>query len=366
MIIYSTEKTLSFKKKVFFYCVLFSGFIILGIVGTELVMTDFKNGPHNRILVNGGNLVDYHFNGLYAYDATLGWVPQENVVKEKWGFNVKTLNDGIRSNGKSLDFPKGTPLIMTFGDSFTFGDNVADHETWPAHLERLTGYQVLNAGVSSYGLDQSIMRAEKLVPLYKPDIIVVSMINDDVARAAQKVQHGVPKPYYVIADDKLALRNVPILLKQNMNLDLFRTVFGYSYIAHSFMNRFFTEYWWAGTMEDFQYVDTNRNRLAELLFDKLNELAIKNNTRAIVMFQIMNKNISVDISTIDNYKNYIGSNLNHVDICDATVDFFFLNKDQEIQILNHFFDIHRSGHLASEGNELVAQRLKNVILHLNE
>jgi len=360
MVTHSAKKTLSFKKRVLFYCLTFLGIIIIGITGMKLVMTNLKNRPQNHISANSGNLVEYHFNGLYAYDAYLGWVPQENVVKEKWGFDVKTLNDGIRSNGTSLNFTKDTPLVMAFGDSFTFGDDVADHETWPAHLERLTGYQVLNAGVSSYGLDQLIMRAEKLVPLYKPDIIVVSMINDDVIRASQKVRHGVQKPYYTIVHDELVLQNVPIPFKQT-----FRAVFRHSNIVHRFMNRFFADYWWAGTMDDHENIDTDHAKLTELLFNKLNELAKKSNTRTIIMFQITKNSSSYDISTINNNIEYVRSNLSHVEICDATVDFIVLNEDQETQTLNHFFDDARSGHLASEGNELIAQRLKKVILHRN-
>jgi len=118
-------------------------------------------------------------------------------------------------------------------------------------------------------------------------------------------------------------------------------------------------------MDDYLNVNIDRVKLTELLLDKLNELAKKNNTRTIVMFQITKNSNSSDMSTINNNIDYIKSNLSHVEICDATVDFIVLNEDQEMQTLNYFFDDARSGHLASEGNELIAQRLKKAILYRN-
>ena len=56
--------------------------------------------------------------------------------------------------------PDGS-VILAVGDSFTFGDEVKDDETWPAHLQQLLGRRVLNAGVSGYGFDQIVLRAEK-------------------------------------------------------------------------------------------------------------------------------------------------------------------------------------------------------------
>ena len=44
---------------------------------------------------------------------------------------------------------------MAVGDSFTFGDEVNDGQTWPAQLQQLTGRRVINGGVSGYGFDQT-------------------------------------------------------------------------------------------------------------------------------------------------------------------------------------------------------------------
>ena len=68
-------------------------------------------------------------------------------------------------------------MILAVGDSFTFGDRVSDHETWPAQLERLTGRQVLNAGVFGYGVDQAYLRAVALLETYDTDLVVLALIK---------------------------------------------------------------------------------------------------------------------------------------------------------------------------------------------
>lgn len=158
-----------------------------------------------------GNLVSDHFRNLYAFDSRLGWTVKSHVQAEKWDVDIHTLADGIRSNGRAEDLGgvQGVPLLA-LGDSLTFGDEVADDATWPAQLEKKLSIPVLNAGVSSYGFDQMVLRAEQLVPLYRPRMVLVGFIHDDLNRSLQSVRHGVSKPYFEIADEELVLRNNPV------------------------------------------------------------------------------------------------------------------------------------------------------------
>jgi hypothetical protein len=75
------------------------------------------------------------FTGYHTYDAELGWVPKPERIN-MWGETVTILKGGIRSNGRdekvwnsidAIDDP-----ILAIGDSYTFGDQVADSQTWPA------------------------------------------------------------------------------------------------------------------------------------------------------------------------------------------------------------------------------------------
>ncbi|MFA5260922.1 MAG: hypothetical protein WC450_06815 [Candidatus Omnitrophota bacterium] len=245
--------------------------VFISLLAGELIVRDYRAGFKNLITEKGGNLVEHHFRGLYAYDPLLGWVPRSNVSIEKWDTTVSTLDDGIRSNGPQKTLNKNLRILVV-GDSYAFGDEVADNETWPAQLELLTNYEVLNAGVSSFGFDQIILRAEELIPKYKPDIVILSLIYDDVERCAQYVRHGVPKPYFILKNGLLVVKNQPVPFIQGTRLDWFRQFFGYSHLFHKIMSRFFPSYWWAGTQnEDFRYLNNVREvpEIIELLLEKL-------------------------------------------------------------------------------------------------
>ncbi len=69
--------------------------------------------------------------------------------------------------------PLQKEAILVVGDSFGLGSDVIDAETWPAYLERMVGTQVINAAVGGYALDQIVLRAEDLVPLLRPRMLLV-------------------------------------------------------------------------------------------------------------------------------------------------------------------------------------------------
>lgn len=142
------------------------------------------------------------------YDSELGWVPHVGRgVREGSTYHVNS--DTTRSNGELGVTPESTPLILAVGDSFTYGFEVNDAETWPAQLEALLGHRVVNAGVPGYGFDQTVLRAEQLVPKFNPDVLIVSFIPDDIARCALSVRQQA-KPYFTVVDGQLQLQQSPV------------------------------------------------------------------------------------------------------------------------------------------------------------
>jgi hypothetical protein len=142
--------------------------------------------------------------GGAAYDPHLGWGIASNISSD--GFN--TLDHGIRKNRKADDRIR-TGGALAVGDSFTAGSEVRDEASWPAQLERLTGMPVINGGAGGYGTDQIIMRAEQLLPIVKPRVLVIGMLESDIERSGFSSQ-GASKPYYTIENDQLVLHNVPV------------------------------------------------------------------------------------------------------------------------------------------------------------
>src|SRR5262245_8657376 len=73
-------------------------------------------------------------SGYMSYHEQLGWVPKPGRFRiADWSGVIDP--SGFRSNGTAVR-TSGRPII-TLGDSFTFGDEVNDSETWPAQLEKL-------------------------------------------------------------------------------------------------------------------------------------------------------------------------------------------------------------------------------------
>jgi lysophospholipase L1-like esterase len=73
--------------------------------------------------------------------------------------------------------------ILAVGDSFVFGDQVSDDETWPSILENRLNRRVVNGGVSGYGTAQAVLRAEHLVKAEPYRLVILSiLVNQDLAR----------------------------------------------------------------------------------------------------------------------------------------------------------------------------------------
>ena len=116
--------------------------------------------------------------GRMKYDPRLGWTPRPGrFVRDR----TSTVNPlGLRDSGRRLSTK--TRPVLAVGDSFTFGDEVEDDETWPAYLEEVLNQRVLNAGVGAYGIDQAVLRAEALLDQHDPDVVILAFISDDINR----------------------------------------------------------------------------------------------------------------------------------------------------------------------------------------
>jgi hypothetical protein len=132
---------------------------------------------------------------IHVFDPEIGWTPRP-------GFSAVTPEDGrvtidvrgCRSNGpRSLAGPVD---VLAVGDSYVYGSQVDDWNTWPAQLERRLGRRVLNAGVNAYGLDQAILRAERLMPELHPKRVIVGIIPNDIIRCGADVSSGRSKAWF--------------------------------------------------------------------------------------------------------------------------------------------------------------------------
>lgn len=176
-------------------------------------------------------------------DPRLGYVPRPNYAAPGVSFDA----DGLRRNGGEAPASAGPPIVAA-GDSYTYGDEVTDGETWPAHLQALTGRRVLNAGVSGYGFDQTVLRAESVAAATHPAAIVVSFIADDIRRTEMRRLWGAEKPYFDLEGDGLVLRNVPVPPRPDprTTLNVWQRTLGYSFLVDFVLRRLDLLYDWFG------------------------------------------------------------------------------------------------------------------------
>jgi hypothetical protein len=121
------------------------GSVIFSLLVLEMGLRAYKGEwRHINFRFPEGNW--FEANHPVSYDAELGWVPKSGTQATILGTTISIFENGIRSNGNGGVRDEAEP-ILAVGDSYTFGDQVSDWETWPAQLERLTGRKVINGGV---------------------------------------------------------------------------------------------------------------------------------------------------------------------------------------------------------------------------
>jgi hypothetical protein len=186
----------------------------------------------------------------FTYDPTLGWVPIAGSSGTMLGKRLSFTAEGTRAQNRDWLPVAGRPIIA-FGDSMTEGYGVGNDETWPANLELITGRPVLNAGVRGYGLDQMVLRAERMIPEVKPSTVVLAFIADDISRTALSVRDARGKPYFVPDGEGLALRNVPVQVAgRSLLMRAARRTLGYSRLIDGIVTRLGAEQYWHGREVD--------------------------------------------------------------------------------------------------------------------
>jgi hypothetical protein len=67
----------------------------------------------------------------------------------------------------------------------------------------------MNFGVSGYGIDQILLYMEDTVLPYRPEVVVMGFVRDDMRRIIWRFRHH-SKPLLVQRDNQLVVTNVPV------------------------------------------------------------------------------------------------------------------------------------------------------------
>ncbi|MCH7689343.1 MAG: hypothetical protein IH899_22155, partial [Planctomycetes bacterium] len=150
----------------------------------------------------------------FTYDPLLGWKNSPNSTVSESDFQITINSHGLRGGEVSYAKAKETRRILILGDSFAFGFDVSDDETFSVALQELLNgrplsYEVLNAGVCGYGTDQAYLNLLREGFRYSPDVVVLAFfIENDFEDNLKATVDVNSKPYFV--DGSLTPRNVPV------------------------------------------------------------------------------------------------------------------------------------------------------------
>lgn len=194
--------------------------IIFWLIISALMVVSFEAVSWGFFEFYGKKRFIYHtkVNDQYFEDLILQDRSKENLDKRPnsiLGWDEKGVNLDLGEKGGVVTVSRRTPYksqtygISTYGDSFTYCQDVKDNETWQYYLSELTDSKVLNYGVRGYGTDQALL---KLIGALKKgiitDVIILGILSENIARVV-----NVSPKYYWSTGNVKALK--PILVKNN-------------------------------------------------------------------------------------------------------------------------------------------------------
>jgi len=244
------------------------------------------------------------------------------------------------------------PQTSTVGDSFTFGDEVEDEESWPAQLEKILNKRVLNAGVGAYGVDQAFLRAEVLLDKYDPDVVILSLISDDINRTEySNYPYGRGwKPYFEYENGALVLKNVPVpeslAPRRHRRFQSVRHALGYSALADAVFDRLAPRWW--RDLPLVEKVHHDGDRVSVDLLVRLDGLARSRRSRFVAVALATNGLVGNNARLPNLVK---GAREKHVEVLDLSTE---LLEGQESALQKRF---RPAGHYAPALNRWVAERI---------
>jgi hypothetical protein len=180
-----------------------------------------------------------YYSIYFEPEKDLGWALRKNTTL--YGLNGISYNSNRQGFRDDMDFVSQSvslnkKRIMLLGDSFQFGYFINEDQTCARLLEKKLGdnYQIFNLGMVGYGIDQMYLAYKKYETVIKPDIVILTFIDEDIVRGFESFRsnEGMTKPSFAIKDNKLVLRNFS-------DPPFFRNIIGSSRVINWFYKQFY-------------------------------------------------------------------------------------------------------------------------------
>jgi lysophospholipase L1-like esterase len=151
------------------------------------------------------------------FDAQLGWCNRANS-RSRDGRVSYGLAGARGPREYARERAADAKRWVSFGDSFTHGDGLADEETWQHLVEqRRPGLECANFGVGGYGVDQALVRYRRDGRPLAPDVVWIGLMLEDIGRHLNRYRplyhpnspNCAAKPRFVLEGGPFAL-TVPL------------------------------------------------------------------------------------------------------------------------------------------------------------
>jgi hypothetical protein len=120
--------------------------------------------------------------GYQVYSPSLGWTIGRSQTSKDGLY--QSNSEGFRANREyATEKPAGKLRVLCFGDSYTHGDEVGNHDTWQHHAEKAApDIEFLNFGVPGFGLTQAFVRYQEVAQKYPADLVIIGCMTEDTKR----------------------------------------------------------------------------------------------------------------------------------------------------------------------------------------
>ncbi|MBI4023981.1 MAG: SGNH/GDSL hydrolase family protein [Verrucomicrobia bacterium] len=130
---------------------------------------------------------------------------------------IRINQEGFRDRDHPVVASSNTVRIAFLGDSFTYGEQVEEPQTFARRVETLLNadlsrgggsaprIETMNFGVGGYDTQQEALCYEAFVRKYRPNLLVLAMYvhNDLIGNAFYLLENGFGRPYFRLANGVL-------------------------------------------------------------------------------------------------------------------------------------------------------------------
>lgn len=202
------------------YLIIFVGLVIFETLLVRQIKLVKKNFPW---FIEQGDEYPFFNDDKYknylknSFDKNLGWIRKPKTI----GYDTsgtKKIRFEMDSDGTRKKFyKKKINFAASFGDSYVFGREVRDHETWQEFIASKYKYSILNYGLGNYGIDQAILKYKKTKLNKSTKFVILGMVPENICRIQSEWKHFNEfgnihgfKPKFFIKNKKLKLKPNPL------------------------------------------------------------------------------------------------------------------------------------------------------------